>query len=96
MPRLFEIGPVVLEKNFEFRQYIFASLVLSPLGQGCGPSFDYTAIHISRGCYVSSLVKIGPVVLEKKTIMSKVYYANDAQLTNFDQKGSLEPLAKVS
>ena len=50
-----------------------------------------------------SLIEIGPVVLEKKMKMWKVYEdndnddnANDGQRTNFDQKSSLEPSAQVS
>ena len=56
-----------------------------------------------------SLVEIGPVVLEKKMKMWKVYDDNDnnnndndnnddndGQRTNFDQKSSLEPSAQVS
>ena len=58
-----------------------------------------------------SLVEIGPVVLEKKMKMWKVYNDNDnndndnddnddddndGQRTNFDQKSSLEPSAQVS
>ena len=44
-----------------------------------------------------SLVEIGPVVLEKKTKMSKVYdNDNDGQRTNFYQKNSLDPSAQVS
>ena len=47
-----------------------------------------------------SFVEIGPVVLEKKMKMLKVYdnddNDNDRQWTNFDQKSSLEPSAQVS
>lgn len=49
-----------------------------------------------------SLVKIGPLVLEKKMKISKVYEDNnngdnDSQWTNFDQKSSAaEPLAEGS
>ena len=49
-----------------------------------------------------SLVEIGPVVLEKKMKMWKVYDDDDdndndeGQRTNFDQKSSLEPSAQVS
>ena len=40
-----------------------------------------------------SLVEIGPVVLEKKMKMWKVYdNDDDRQLTNFDQKSSPEPM----
>ena len=57
---------------------------------------------------MTSFVKIGPVVLEKKMKMWKVYDDNDndnddnddddndGQRTNFDQKSSLEPSAQVS
>ena len=48
---------------------------------------------------VASLVEIGPVVLEKKVKMWKVYDNNnndDGQRTNIDQKSSLEPSAQVS
>ena len=45
-----------------------------------------------------SLIEIGPVVLEKKIKMSKVYDTandndNDGPWTNFDQKSSLKPSA---
>ena len=33
-----------------------------------GSSFKQTWIHIITGCFVSNLVKIGPVVLEKKIL----------------------------
>ena len=40
---LVEIGPVVLEKkSFQFRQCISAMSLLSPLGNGRGPSFEQT------------------------------------------------------
>ena len=42
MPSLVEIGPVVLKKIFKFHQCIFAIALLSPLGQGQGPSFEQT------------------------------------------------------
>ena len=60
-------------------------------------------INFTQGCFVPSLVEIGPVVLEKKMKMWKVYDNanedddnNNGQRTNFDQKSSLEPLAQVS
>ena len=40
--------------------------LLSPLGKGHGPSFEQTWLPITQGCFVSSLVEIGPVVLMKK------------------------------
>ena len=46
-----------------------------------------------------SLVEIGPVVLEKKMKLCKVYDNNDnddRQRTKFDHISSLEPSAQVS
>ena len=54
------------EKDFKFRQSIFAISKLSPLGKGRYPSFVQTWILFTQGCFVPSLVEIGPVVLEKK------------------------------
>ena len=45
MTRLVEIGPVLLENNSKFRRYILAILLLSQLGKGHGPSFDYIRFH---------------------------------------------------
>ena len=42
MPRLVVIGPVVLEKIFQFNQCVFAKLLLFPLGKGNGPSYEQT------------------------------------------------------
>ena len=54
-------------------QCIFAISKLSPLGKGCGPSFDQTWIPFTKGCFIPSLVKIHPVVLWK--ILS-MYFCN--------------------
>ena len=56
------------------------------------------ALHLNpfiQGCFVPSLVEIGPVVLENKLTMWKVYENDDddnddGQRTHFDQKSSLE------
>ena len=85
--------------------YIRYFLFISPWKRA-GPSFEQGWIPIFQGCFVLSLVEIGPVVLEKKIKMWKVYDNannnddnandnNDWQQTNFDQKNSLEPLAQV-
>ena len=81
-------------------------MLLSPFGKGRDPSFEQTWIPFTQGCFVPSLIEIGPVVLEKKMKMWKVYDNddndnddnddNDGQRTNFDQKSSLEPSAQVS
>ena len=60
LPRLVEIGPMVLEKRiFTFHQCIFAISWLSPLGKLWGPSLEETQIPITQGCFMPSLVEIG-------------------------------------
>jgi hypothetical protein len=49
---------------FKF-QCIFTLLLLSPLGEGQSPSFEQTWIPSFQGWFKPSLIKIGPVVLEK-------------------------------
>ena len=78
MPTLVKIGPVVLEKKiFNSCQFIFINSRLSPLWEGRGPSFEQTWIPFTQGYFVPSLVEIGPVVLEKKMKMWKVYKQTD-------------------
>jgi hypothetical protein len=65
MPSLIEIGLLVLKKIFKHFQCIFTLLWLSPLGDGQSPLFEQFRIPSSQGWFMPSLVKIGPVVLEK-------------------------------
>ena len=44
-----------------------------PLKKGWGSSFEQTWIPFTQGCFVPSLVEIGPVVLEKRIKMWQVY-----------------------
>ena len=90
---------VVLEKNpFQVCQMNIFLLFpyYLPLQKGMALHLKKILIHFTQGCFVSSLVEIGPVVWEKKNKMSKVYNNNndknnsDGQKTNFDQKSSLE------
>ena len=82
VPSLVEIGSVVLEKKiFEFRQCILVIALLSPLGEGWGPSFEQTWIPFNQGYFVPSLVKIGPVVLEKKIFKSCQFFFINSQLS---------------
>ena len=72
MPSLVEIDPVILGKRaLEFRQYIFVTFYYYlPLAK-CIALYlkKKTLVAINQGCYVPSLVEIGPVVLEKKMKM---------------------------
>ena len=73
VPNLVEIGPVVLKRGFlNIFNIILLFLLLFPLWEGHGPSFEQTWISSTQGCFLSSLVEIGPVVLEKKLKMWKV------------------------
>ena len=101
VPSFVEIGSVVLKKIFvfKFRQFIFAISWLSPFGKGRDPSFEQTWIPFSQGCFVPRLFEIGPVVLEKRMNMRKVYRRSDGRTdgrTTGDQKSSLKLLAQVS
>ena len=52
------------ELDFKVRQCLFAISLLSPLGNGRGPSFEQTWIPITLECFGLSFVEIGPVILE--------------------------------
>jgi hypothetical protein len=63
---LIDFGLLVLEKKiFKNVLCIFTLSLLSPLGEGLSPSFKDTSILSLQGLFMPSLVKIGPVVLEK-------------------------------
>ena len=86
VPCFVEIGPLVLEKEiFKYFQYNFTISLLSPLGEERGPSFKQTWIPSIHGCFVPCLVEIGPVVLEKKLKMWKVYRQTDRQTDDRQQ-----------
>ena len=57
-----------------FRYFV----IISPW-KGRDPSFEQTWIPFIQGYFVPSLVKIGPVVLEKKMKMWKVFRQTDRQ-----------------
>ena len=42
-----------------------------PLEKRCGPSFEQSWIPLNQGCFVTSLVEIGPMVLKKDMKMWK-------------------------
>ena len=58
-------------------QCIFTISQLSTLWKRCGPSLEQIWISFTRGYFVPSLVAIGPVVLEKKMKIWKVYRQTD-------------------
>jgi hypothetical protein len=60
-------GSVILEKKiFKWPHPIYAFLRLSPLWRGPGPLFEQFRIPFTQGWFMSSLIEIGLLVLEKK------------------------------
>ena len=57
--------PSLVAVAFKCCQCIFTILLLSPHCEWCGPSFATNWIPSTQGCFVPSLVKTGPVVLQK-------------------------------
>ena len=55
-----EIGPVDLEKEVLLISSMYIRYYL-PLEKGLVPSYEQTCIPFTRGCFVHSLVEIGPV-----------------------------------
>ena len=76
------------EDFFLFCRCTFAISLLSPLGKIHDPSFGQTRILFTQKCFVSSLVAIGLVVLERN---SKIWnLKTNSRRTTGDQKNSLE------
>ena len=69
MSSLVEIGPVVLEKIFKFRQYIFTLLLLSPLEKGRVLYLNKLESPLTSDGLYQVWLKLVPVVLEKKKKM---------------------------
>ena len=59
-----------------------------PLEKGCCPFIKQNWILLSHGYFVPSLVEIGPVVLEKKMKMWKVYRQTDGRTQTTDDRWS--------
>ena len=76
MPSLVEIITVVLEKRF---LKVVTLFLLFPNYLPFGKALhlnklkSQNCISFTQGCFVKSLIEIGPVVLEKKMKMGKVY-----------------------
>jgi hypothetical protein len=59
-------GSLVLEKKiFKWPHQMFAFLRLSPLWRGPGPLFEQFRIPLTQGWFMSGLIEIGLLVLEK-------------------------------
>ena len=77
----------------------FLYFVITSLEKGTGPSFEETLIPITQESFVQSWVEIGPVVLEKKAKIWKVYWQTDGQMNDGRQvirKSSLVLSAQMS
>ena len=64
------------EDFLNLSMYFCYIVIISPW-KGWTLSYEQTWIPFTQGCFVPSLVEIGPVVLEKKMKMWKVYDNND-------------------
>ena len=89
VPSLVEIGQVVLENIFKFRQCIFAISYLSPLGKGVALYLNKIESLFTQGCFAPCLVEISPVVLEKKMKMWKCEKFAEGRHAISDQKFQL-------
>ena len=68
---MIDFGLLVLDKILKKFVHIFTILLLSPLGEGLSPSLKDAYIRSILGQFVQNLVKISPVVLEKKFELSQ-------------------------
>jgi hypothetical protein len=93
---LIEFGLLVLDKNFFLFQCTFTLLLLSLLGEQ-SPSFEQTLIPFPPKDDLRQVwLKIGPVVLEKKSKMLKFTDRQRDRRTDDGQQVSLELSAQVS
>ena len=67
------------EENFKYLSLYFRYFVIISPSKGGKASFVQTWIPFTQGCFVSSFVKIGLVVHEKKSKIGKVYRPTDRQ-----------------
>ena len=76
------------------RKMYFRYFLVITLGKGYGPLFEQTWIPFTQGCFVRSLVEIGPVVLEKKILKFLLfrYYLPLEKDMVFHSKKNLTPL----
>ena len=89
MPSWVEIGPVVLEKTFLISSMYFRRfLIISPWKRA--GLFIWTNLNsLHQGCFVPSLVEIGPVVLEKIFFTFVSVFSLFRNYLPFDKGGAL-------
>ena len=83
------------DEAFESLKMSFLYFIISPLVKGRGPTFEQTWIHVTQGCFVPSLVEIGPVVLKRKMKMWRFKDRRTDRHTIGSQKSLLELLAQL-
>ena len=79
------------EENFKNLSLYFRYFVIISPSKGGKASFVQTWIPFTQGCFVPSLVEIGPEALEKMKMWKDYDNDDDRQRTNFDQKAHLSP-----
>ena len=63
---LLEIGPYILDKIFKISSMYFHYFVIISSWKRAEPFISANFNSLAQGCFVTSLVEIGPVFLEKK------------------------------
>ena len=80
------------EENFLILPKYFCYFVIISPWKRAGPSFEQNWIPSTQGCFVPNLVQIGPVVLEKKIKLWKVYEQKDRLIDGQTDDGRSEKL----
>ena len=78
------------DEDFKYLEYKITISILSPLGERRGPSFEQTWIPSTQGCFVTCLVEIGPVDLEKKSKIGKVHRQRNRQTDTQTDKQTMD------
>ena len=85
-----EIGVKLLERKlFKFVNIFSLFRNYIPLEKGRGPSFEQTWLPFSQGWFLSRLVEIDPLVLEKKIFNLSMYIRNFFYYIPLEKGGAL-------
>ena len=91
---LVEIRSVALEKIFEFHQCIFAFSLLSPLGKGCGPSFELESSW-PKNALCQDWLKLAQSSGEEDENVKSLWQRKRGRQQILIRKSSFQPLAQV-
>ena len=83
---LVEIGPAVLEKMFKFHQCIFPNFIIISPCTRIWPFIWTTLNLLYSSIFVSTLVSIGRVVLEKSFLLLKLFSLSKTIFWNINKR----------